>query len=112
MLFYLNGADKENKDIAIKNLESTELVPVYFTNGDSDLPFAISKKKVQMEPFWRYTEYFSELKPKEIYQNSKASNSLSSYEVTVPCSKRSILELLHLIIPPKPIPPISLMKNF
>ncbi|RCH84654.1 hypothetical protein CU097_000830, partial [Rhizopus azygosporus] len=82
------------------------LVPVYFANGDLNLPFAISKKKVQMEP-WRYTEYRSELKPKEHYQNPAESSSLSSYEVTVPCSKRSILELLHLIIPPKPIPQIT-----
>lgn len=98
--------NQENKDIAIKNLESTELVPVYFANGDLNLPFAISKKKAQMEP-WRYTEYRSELKPKEHYQNPAESSSLSSYEVTVPCSKRSILELLHLIIPPKPIPQIT-----
>ncbi|CEG73565.1 hypothetical protein RMATCC62417_08921 [Rhizopus microsporus] len=98
--------NQENKDIAIKNLESTELVPVYFANGDLNLPFAISKKKAQMEP-WRYIEYRSELKPKEHYQNPAESSSLSSYEVTVPCSKRSILELLHLIIPPKPIPQIT-----
>lgn len=98
--------NQENKDIAIKNLESTELVPVYFANGDLNLPFVISKKKAQMEP-WRYTEYRSELKPKEHYQNPAESSSLSSYEVTVPCSKRSILELLHLIIPPKPIPQIT-----
>lgn len=98
--------NSENKDIAIENLDSTGLVPAYFINGDPDSPFAISKKKVKMEP-WKYGEYRSDSKLKEQDQKLPAPSSLSSYEITVPCSKRAILELLHLIIPPKPIAQIT-----
>lgn len=94
--------NQENIDTAIKQLESVGLVPVYFANGDPQSPFAIALKKVKLER-WKYITYRSEDK------NEKLSlpSSLSSYDVAVPTSKRAIIELLNLIIPPVPIDKIT-----
>jgi hypothetical protein len=89
----------------MNNLESTDLVPVYFTNGDPTLPFSVSKKKVKMEP-WRYTEYISEAGSAGP-SRKKSASTLSSVVADVPNSKRAILDLLEQIIPTKTIKQIT-----
>lgn len=75
------------------NLDSTGLEPVYFSNGDPESPFAITKTKIQREP-WMYSLYISE--ETQVQENERVSSS-----------KRATLELLFHIIPPNPVPQIT-----
>lgn len=70
---YINGLkiNLENSDNALKNLESIDLIPVYFTNGEPNSPFVMLKKKVRLEEPRASTEFSSGVTTKKL-QNKRS----------------------------------------
>ncbi|GAA5810305.1 hypothetical protein MFLAVUS_003726 [Mucor flavus] len=86
----------------LDSLELAGLVPVSLVNGDPTVAFAIRIKKSKMEP-WRYKE-FNSSKRKEIEEEEEYESSL---QVSIPQSKRAVLDLVKLIMPPQPITDVT-----
>jgi hypothetical protein len=46
----------ENEQLALKNLETACLEPIYLSNGDPQSPLAMGTSKTNCEP-WKYKRY-------------------------------------------------------
>ncbi|CAO3657313.1 unnamed protein product [Mucor hiemalis] len=119
---YNQPITEENEINCIERLETAGLVPVYFANGDPKSPFPMGVEKVTREP-WKYKTFsktsthlqkayegtFNEKKNcTALYLTRRIlcllleishGSSVSSFDVSVPTSRRAVIDLLKLIFP-------------
>lgn len=90
----------ENQLSALKQLENAGLEPVTLVNGNPTIAFAMSTKKVKIEP-WRFL-----CLPQDTEQEQQRddSNSNESFIISIPLSQSAVLDLVAEIMPSTPIP--------
>lgn len=93
----------ENQLSALQRLKDADLEPVTLVNGDPTVAFAMSTKKVSMEP-WRYQRLPQNTTQE---QQSNDNNSSERFIVSIPPSRSAVLDLVSKIIPSTPIPGIT-----